>query len=153
MTNSHYAVWILAAGLCTAVSPAFANYVLAEEHRHEGQEPLMSEERKTALIRDSVRFDNPGEMSVLKEHDPELSERVLAISRAGSTVAPGKFSAWVKTRHRADSGKSSWMLFTSSPPQRYMSFVLDGIRFHGFVRLPEYRGISNAQKRNRWKAF
>lgn len=95
---------------------------------------ILERYRKAQVVK-YVRLDNQVEMSILKKDDPDLYGRVLAILREARTVPSSGFGLWIKTHHQADSGQISDILLTSLPPQRYMSFTLEGVRFSGTVRI------------------
>ena len=84
-----------------------------------------------------VSLDNPDEMLEVKESDPDLYKNVQAILEQSHGLSSEQFSTWVRVNYGAELGHMSLILRTSLPPQRYISFVLNEVRFSGLVRVHE----------------
>jgi hypothetical protein len=87
------------------------------------------------MVHSPVRLDTPDELAQLRASNPDHYARAERLIRAANALCP---PAAPKLEHAdADSRNASCglLLWTSNPPKREISFILDGIRYAARVAI------------------
>lgn len=79
-----------------------------------------------------VDLDEPGALEALRRDNPSHYKKILEIMRHSSTNQ-GSGGPWFKKAENGAYNVSSGLLLTSNPPQKPLSFVLDGTHYRTLV--------------------
>ena len=80
----------------------------------------------------AVRIDRAS-LEALRRESPERWEQVRGILAAQRWIEDDALAGCLRTKFGAGETLRSGVLLTSQPPQRWLSFVLDGVRYEGLV--------------------
>jgi hypothetical protein len=79
-----------------------------------------------------VRIDRAS-LEALRHESPERWQRVRDILAAQRWIEDDALAGCLRTKFGVGETLRSGVLLTSQPPQRWLSFVLDGVRYEGLV--------------------
>jgi hypothetical protein len=82
-----------------------------------------------------VYLNAPGALEKLQKTNPSHYAKIQTIVSGLENRIHGDVPRWIRTTFDAKDVSYSNILLTTSPPQRDLSFMLDGTRYHGRVTL------------------
>lgn len=76
-----------------------------------------------------VDLDVAGTLDEMRRVEPARYARVAAVLRDAARLPVGEAERWIRTTYRADDVSFGRVLLVSYPPQRKLSFTMDGAAY------------------------
>ena len=83
-----------------------------------------------------VDLDQPGAVESLARDNPDHYAKVRRILANVGTRSPATVPQWMKAEFDARDVSFPWLLKTSDPAKRSLSFTLDATRYEAVVQVP-----------------
>jgi hypothetical protein len=83
-----------------------------------------------------VDLNAPGAIESLARDNPDHHAKVLEILADVATRPPETVPQWMKAQFGARDVRFPWLLMTSDPAKRSLSFTLDRTRYEAVVQVP-----------------